>query len=162
MDYLRTQLIYDSADPAVMVAGAGADSAFIKSFSGFCAIQVAGGRNVVDAGPGSNFIVGGAGEDTFFLEGNPAAVTWDTITGFHAGDAVTLFGFHPGTSSYAWADADGVAGYTGRTIHADLDGSGTVTASLTFAGTTAADAAGLVVTTGTIGGFDYLSVIRQG
>ena len=156
VSYLQTQLIYDSADPAVIVAHT--DNAFIKSFSGFCAIQVAGGRNVVDAGPGSNFIVGGAGDDTFFLNGNHGAVTWDTITGFHPGDMVTLFGFHAGTSSFTWTDADGAAGYTGRTIHADLAGNGGITASLTFAGTTAADTDGYAVTTGTVGGVDYLAV----
>jgi len=119
---------------------------------------VAGGRNVVDAGPGSNFIVGGTGDDTFFLNGSQGAVTWDTITGFHPGDAVTLFGFHAGTSSFAWTDAEGAAGYTGRTIHADLAGDGGITASLTFAGTTAADTDGYAVTTGTVGGVDYLAV----
>jgi len=156
VSYLQSQLIYDSADPAVIVAHT--DNAFIKSFSGFCAIQVAGGRNVVDAGPGSNFIVGGTGDDTFFLNGSQGAVTWDTITGFHPGDAVTLFGFHAGTSSFAWTDAEGSAGYTGRTIHADLAGDGGITASLTFAGTTAADTDGYTVTTGTVGGVDYLAV----
>ena len=156
VSYLRSQLIYDSAGPAVIVAHT--DNAFIKSFSGFCAIQVAGGRNVVDAGPGSNFIVGGAGDDTFFLNGSQGAVTWDTITGFHPGDTVTLFGFHAGTSSFAWTDAEGAAGYTGRTIHADLTGDGGITASLTFAGTTAADTGGYAVTTGTVGGVDYLAV----
>ncbi len=156
ISYLQSQLIYDSAAPAVIVAHT--DNTFIKSFSGFCAIQVAGGRNVVDAGPGSNFIVGGAGDDTFFLNGTQGAVTWDTITGFHPGDTVTLFGFHAATSSFAWTDAEGAAGYTGRTIHADLAGTGGITASLTFAGTTAADTAGYAVTTGTTGGVDYLAV----
>jgi len=156
VSYLQSQLIYDSADPAVIVAHT--DNTFIKSFSGFCAIQVAGGRNVVDAGPGSNFIVGGTGDDTFFLNGSQGAVTWDTITGFHPGDMVTLFGFHAGTSSFAWTDAEGAAGYTGRTIHADLAGDGGITASLTFAGTTAANTDGYAVTTGTVGGVDYLAV----
>lgn len=155
--YLRTQLIYDSAAPAVIVAHA--DDAFIKSFSGFCAIAVAGGRNVVDAGPGSNFIVGGAGDDTFFLVGRTDIVTWDTVTGFHPGDMVTLFGFNPGVSTFYWTEQDGAAGYTGRTLHADLAGNGQVTASLTFAGHSAADMAGWAVTTGTVGGVDYLAVI---
>jgi len=157
VEYLRTQLIYDSAAPAVIVANA--DNAFIKSFSGFCAIQVAGGRNVVDAGPGSNFLVGGTGDDTFFLDGRGGAVTWDTVVGFHPGDMVTMFGFHVGVSGYTWADADGAAGYTGRTIHADLAGTGGITASLTFAGMTAADTDRYAITTGTVGGADYLAVI---
>ena len=158
VSYLQDQLILDSAGPAVIVAQT--SSAFIKSFSGFCAIQVQGGQNVVDAGPGSNFIVGGAGNDTFFLDGTHGAVTWDTIQGFHPGDMMTLFGFNAGTSSFVWADADGAAGYTGRTIHADLAGTGGVTASLTFAGTTAADTGRYVISTGTVGGVNYLAVVN--
>ena len=158
VSYLQDQLILDSASPAVIVAQT--SSAFIKSFSGFCAIQVQGGQNVVDAGPGSNFIVGGTGDDTFFLDGTHGAVTWDTIQGFHPGDMMTLFGFNTDTSNYVWADAEGAAGYTGRTIHADLAGTGGVTASLTFAGTTAADTGRYVISTGTVGGVNYLAVIN--
>jgi len=153
---LHDQLILDTASPAVIVAHT--PDAFIKSFSGFGAIQVLGGRNVVDAGPGSNFIVGGTGDDTFFLDGTHGAVTWDTIQGFHPGDMMTLFGFHADTSSFVWAGGEGAAGYTGRTIHADLAGTGGVTASLTFAGTTAADTDRYVISTGTVGGVDYLGV----
>jgi fimbrial isopeptide formation D2 family protein len=156
VSYLQDQLILDTAGPAVIVAHT--PDAFIKSFSGFSAIQVLGGRNVVDAGPGSNFVVGGTGDDTFFLDGTHGAVTWDTIQGFHPGDMMTLFGFHAGISSFVWADADGAAGYTGRTIHADLAGTGGVTASLTFAGTTAADTDRYVISTGTVGRVDYLAV----
>ena len=156
VSYLHNQFIYDSADPAVIFAGA--TDSFVKSLSGFCAIQLAGGRNVVDAGPGSNFITGGAGDDTFFLDGTHGAVTWNTIQNFHPGDMMTLFGFHPGTSSFTWADAGGAAGYTGRTIHADLAGDGTVGASITFAGTTAADTDRYVVQTGSLGTLDYMAV----
>ncbi len=156
--YLQDQLILDSSSPAVIVAHT--PNAFIKSFSGFSAIQVLGGQNVVDAGPGSNFIVGGTGNDTFFLDGTHGAVTWDTIQGFHPGDMMTLFGFNAGTSGYVWADAEGAAGYTGRTIHADLAGTGGVTASLTFAGTTAADTDRYVISTGTVGGVNYLAVVN--
>jgi len=154
--YLANQFIYDSADPAVIFAGA--TSSFVKSLSGFCAIQLAGGRNVVDAGPGSNFITGGDGDDTFFLDGTHGAVTWNTIQNFHPGDMMTLFGFHPGTSSFVWADGEGASGYTGRTIHADLAGDGTITANLTFAGTTAADTDRYIVQTGSLGTLDYLAV----
>ncbi len=157
VSYLQDQLILDSSSPAVIVAHT--SNAFIKSFSGFSAIQVLGGQNVVDAGPGSNFIVGGTGNDTFFLDGTHGAVTWDTIQGFHPGDMMTLFGFNAGTSSLVWADAEGAAGYTGRTIHADLAGTGGVTANLTFAGTTAADTDRYVISTGTVGGMNYLAVV---
>ena len=112
----------------------------------------------MDAGRGSNFIESGPGADTFYLNGTTGEVAWDTIVNFHVGDAVTLFGFTPGVSTYEWADNDGAQGYTGRTIHAVLAGSGPVTASLTFAGKTAADTAHFAITTGSLGTLNYLAV----
>ena len=156
VDYLRSQFIYDGDQSVVIVTTA--PDVFIKSFSGYDAIQLHSGQNVVDAGPGSNFLIGGTGHDTFFLDGSSGAVTWDTILGFHPGDMVAMFGFHPDVSSYVWQDDDGTAGFTGRTIHADLRGSGMVSASLTFAGATAADTAQYVVGLGRVGTIDYLSV----
>ncbi len=156
VDYLRSQFIYDGDQSIVIVANA--PDVFIKSFSGYAAIQLASGQNVVDAGPGSNFLIGGTGQDTFFLDGTSGRVVWDTILGFHPGDMVTMFGFHPNQSRYVWQASDGTAGYTGPTIHADLGGTGAVTASLTFAGATAADTAHYVIGTGRIGTIDYLSV----
>lgn len=154
--YLQQQFIYDAPTPVVIEAQA--PNSFVKTFAGNSAIRVTAGQNVVDPGPGSNFIEGGPGNDTFYLNGSTGQVAWDTIVNFHVGDAVTLFGFSPGVSTYAWADNDGAAGYTGRTIHAVLSGSGPVTASLTFAGKTAADTAHFAVTTGHVGTLDYLAV----
>jgi len=154
--YLQQQFIYDAPTPVVIEAQA--PNSFVKTFAGNSAIRVTAGQNVVDPGPGSNFIEGGPGNDTFYLNGSTGQVAWDTIVNFHVGDAVTLFGFSPGVSTYTWTDNDGAAGYTGRTIHAVLSGSGPVTASLTFAGKTAADTAHFAVTTGHVGNLDYLAV----
>ncbi len=157
---LQSQFIYDAGGSVVIVSKT--PNSFVKSFSGFAAIALSDGSNVVDAGPGSNFLVGGTGADTFFLDGTHGDVVWDTIVGFHGGDHATLFGFHAGVSTFTWADNDGAAGYTGRTLHADLNGTGQVVASLTFTGTTAADTARFVVGTGTVGGTDYLSIYNPG
>jgi len=155
---LQSQFIYDAGGSSVIVSQT--PNSFIKSFSGFDAIQLSTGTNVVDAGPGSNFLVGGTGADTFFLDGTHGAIAWDTIVGFHPGDMATLFGFHAGISTFTWADNQGAAGYTGRTLHADLTGAGLTTASVTFSGTNAADTAHFAVTTGTVGGIDYLAIIN--
>ena len=156
---LASQFIYDGTSTVVIVTAV--PSVFIKSFSGFDAIQVTSGTNVIDAGPGSNFIVGGTGNDTFFLDGTHGDTVWDTIVGFHPGDMVTLFGFHPGVSSFRWADNEGTAGFTGSTLHADLAGNGQSPATLTFAGTTATDTARYAISTGTVGGVDYLAITGQ-
>ncbi|GAC1338237.1 MAG: hypothetical protein NVSMB18_04330 [Acetobacteraceae bacterium] len=61
-------------------------------------------------------------------------------------------------SHYWWEDSAGAAGYTGRTLRADLTGSGHIEASLTFAGRTAADMANYAITNGNIQGNDYLAI----
>lgn len=153
--YLQSQFIYDGPSA---VLEAQAPNSFVKTFAGDSAIRVTAGRNIIDAGKGSNFIEGGPGADTFYLNAIAGQVAWDTIVNFHVGDAVTLFGFNPSVSTYQWTDDDGAVGYTGRTIHAVLSGSGPVTASLTFAGKSAADTAHFAVTTGSLGTLNYLAV----
>ncbi len=153
--YLQSQFIYDG--PSAVIE-AQAPNSFVKTFAGDSAIRVTGGQNIVDAGQGSNFIEGGPGADTFYLNAIAGQVAWDTIVNFHVGDAVTLFGFKPGVSTYQWVDNDGAAGYTGRTIHASIAGDGAVTASLTFAGKTAADTAHFAVTTGSLGTLNYMAI----
>ncbi len=159
VSWLRSQLIYDGSGTVVIVAQA--PSVFIKSFSGFAAVKVTTGQNVVDAGPGSNFIIGGSGDDTFFLDASQGQVVWDTISGFSPGDAVTLFGWQSGISKFSWEDNAGAVGYTGRTMRADVRGTGQTTASLTFAATTAADTNRYSISEGRIGTVNYLSIVSQ-
>jgi len=158
--YLQQQYIYAGADSLAVAAQA--PNVFIHTGSGNDAISVASGRNVLDAGQGSNFLTGGSGGDTFFLDGRGGGVTWGTLVNFQPGDTATLFGFVAGQSSYAWADSQGAAGYTGRTLHADLAGTGGITASITFAGSTAADTARYAITTGSVGSNSYLAIINLG
>jgi len=61
---------------------------FIHSGTGTDAINVsrAGGNNVLDGSTGSNFLTGGSGNDTFFLDDrSPRADVFSTVVGFHSG-----------------------------------------------------------------------------
>ena len=156
VSYLQSQFIYDGTDSIAIVAQT--PNTFVKNVSGSAAIQLLSGQNVVDAGHGSNFLVSGTGSDTFFLDGRSSGVTWDTIVGFHAGDVATLWGFRPGTTNSVWVENEGAPGHTGLTMHADMAGTGQVTASLTFAGMTSADKSHWAVTTGSVQGNDYMAI----
>ncbi|MCC6717883.1 MAG: hypothetical protein IT555_08365 [Acetobacteraceae bacterium] len=139
-------------------------NSFIRTGSGDDAITVSSGRNVIDAFTGSNFLTGGSGQDTFFLDARGGGVTWDTIVDFGIGDEVTLWGYVNGVSTDGfdkdkWYSSDGVDPYKGLTVHAKLDGS-TISASITFAGLAFADRDKLTVTTGNVGGSDYLYITR--
>jgi hypothetical protein len=160
VSYLQQQYIYAGADDLAVAAQA--PNVFIHTGGGNDAISVASGQNVLDGGQGSNFLTGSSGNDTFFLDGRNGQVTWGTLVNFHPGDTATLFGYVAEQSSFTWADSEGAAGYTGRTLHADLAGSGGVTASITFAGSTAADTAHYAITTGSVGGNPYLAISNLG
>jgi serralysin len=132
---------------------------FIHSGSGNDAIAANSGTNVLDGGTGSNFLTGGSGTDTFFVDDRGAtADIWSTVSGFHAGDAATIWGVTPQDFSVTWMDGQGAAGFTGLTLHTTA--SGQPTASLTLAGYTSADLSDgrLSVSFGTVGGSAYMYV----
>ena len=156
VSYLQSQYIYDGPLPVAIIAQS--PNVFVKSFVGNAAVEVQSGQNVIDAGKGSNFLVGGTGLDVFFLDGRSEAVTWDTIVGFHPGDIATVFGYDPAVSSFHWDDNAGATGNTGRTLRFDLNATGQTTDSLTFAGTNQATTNGYALTTGQIGGIDYMTI----
>ncbi len=155
---------YIDITPDNLSIAAKADNLFIHTGSGDDAVALHGGTNVVDAGPGSNFLTSGGGFDTFFLDARniPAASSaagpvpgaiWDTVQGFGHGDAVTLFGIGPGTA-LAWQKNEGAVGHTGLTLHANLaNGS---EASLTLAGIDSK--ASVALSYGSTGGASYLYV----
>jgi Ca2+-binding RTX toxin-like protein len=88
---------------------------------------------VVDGGPGSNFLTGGSGTDTFFVNATAAHQNiWSTVVNFHRGDAVTLWGISRSTATFSWANNQGASGYSGLTLHAKT-ANGTI-ASLTLDG----------------------------
>ena len=157
VNYIQAQYIYDSAQPTAIVAQA--PGVYIKNFIATAAIQVQSGNNVIDAGLGSNFMIGGSGADSFFMDARGATPAWNTIANFHAGDVATIFGFKAGVSTYSWSDA-GTPGATGRTLTIDLAGTRT-SASLTFAGVTKATADGFAVSTGQAGATGYLTILAR-
>ncbi|MBP7338211.1 CAP domain-containing protein [Niveispirillum sp.] len=115
------------------VAGSDQDD-FINLGAGNDAANGGAGDDVLDGGTGSNFLIGGAGLDIFFADGRGGQVAWTTIVDFEKGEQVSVWGWRPGTSRFTWAADDGTAGYRGVTLHADLDGNGSIDIAVTFAG----------------------------
>ncbi|WP_428486799.1 beta strand repeat-containing protein [Rhodopila sp.] len=115
-------------------------NSFIHTGSGTDAIDVSkvGGTNVLDGSTGSNFLVGGSGNDTFFVDDRIAtADIWSTIANFHVGDATTVYGVTAADFNLDWEDNQGAAGYTGLTLHATA--ANKPIASMTLVGYTKAD-----------------------
>jgi Ca2+-binding RTX toxin-like protein len=115
---------------------------FIYSGAGNDSINVSqgGGNNTLDASGGSNFLVGGGGNDTFFLNDLYSTTPiWSTLLNFHAGDAATIWGVTPADFSISWMDGEGAggSGYTGLTMH--VTAAGKPAELLTLVGMTRAD-----------------------
>ena len=100
------------------------------------AADAGGGDDVLDGGTGSNFLSGGTGWDTFFLDGRGGQTSWATITDWQGGEHLSLWGWRPGVSKADWVSSAGAAGYQGVTLHADLDGNGSIDTSVTWTGKT--------------------------
>ncbi len=164
--YLQSQMIWSRTDSVALASST--PNVFLHGGAGDDALSVSGGQNVLDGGGGSNFLVGGTGADggtdTFFVDGRGGSVTWSTINNFHHGDSMTLWGFVSGTSTQPGFVTDGATGYQGATLHSELGGAGTgVNESVTFAGINPADVpAKFTITTGSVGGSSYLSVVYTG
>ncbi|MDT7951264.1 MAG: hypothetical protein RQ966_07135, partial [Acetobacteraceae bacterium] len=154
---LNTQYLYDGDTALAIVAQQ--SGMLISSQAQQTAVQLQGGTNVLDMKQGSSFLVSGTGSDTFLLHVDQAQTTWNTISNFHTGDSVILYGFTAGTS-VRWLDASaGAASYTGATLRLDVDGNGTIDSSLTFANKTASEVEHYSYQTGTVGGASYLSIV---
>ncbi len=154
--YVEPQLIGD-ADQVAMTATV--PNVFLKGGGGPEALAVTSGRNVLDGGSGSAFLSGGSGTDTFFVDlGN--SPSWDTLTNFHAGDALTLWNW---SSSYTDSvdPLAGAAGHQGATLNFTAPGGG-VTNKVTIAGLSADQAAHLQTATGTLSGRSYLYLYNPG
>ncbi len=158
VDYLQAQYIYGGRDSVSI--GAATSNVFIKGGEGNDALAAQSGRNVLDGGHGSNFLVGGTGVDTYFIDGRSGQATWGTIVGFEPGEIITLWGFDSAVSRLSWTDNEGAAGYTGRTLHADLAGDGKAQVLITIAGAHAADTDRFAMTTGQAGSNPYLAIFN--
>ena len=135
---LQWQFIDNASDNLSVTANV--PNVFIHTGSGEDAIDVskANGNNVLDGSTGSNFLVGGSGDDTFFVDDrSPSTDIWSTVANFHAGDSATIFGVTQSGFNTSWVDGQGATGYTGLTLH--VTASGDPTASLTLAGFSTAD-----------------------
>ncbi len=163
---LQYRYIYTGNDAVVI--GANVPNVFINGGSAGDALNAYGGSNVLDGGGGSNFLVGASGadggHDQFYVDERGNTETWSTLVNFHVNDSATIFGFKAGVSTQPIFASDGAAGYTGVTIHSEINGAGTgVTGSVTFAGVSQADFnAKFTMQTGTLpnGGPDYLLITR--
>ena len=129
---------------------------FLNLLGGDDAANGGAGDDVLDGGAGSNFLTGGAGTDTFFVDARNGQTTWSTITDLETGEWATLWGYRPGISRLTWEEMGGTAGYKGATVHVDIDGNGSVEASMTFTGKAVG---AMTVTAGTSGADSYLAFI---
>ena len=135
---LTSDIIIPTADNINVTAQV--QNVFIHTGSGEDALDVSevNGNNVLDGSTGSNFLVGGTGNDTFFVDDrNAPATIWSTVANFHAGDNATVWGVSPSDFGLTWMDGQGAAGSTGLTLTATA--AGKPTAMLTLAGLTTAD-----------------------
>ena len=98
-------------------------------------VSAVGGDNILDGGTGSNFMVGGSGHDTFFVDDRgPTADIWTSIKGFHSGDDATIWGLTPADFNIAKLDNQGAAGNKGLTF--SITAAGKPNANLTMVGFT--------------------------
>lgn len=89
---------------------------FIHSGSGTDALDVSrlNGNNILDGSTGSNFMTGGTGLDTFFLDDRGlAADVFSTIVNFHSGDNATVFGVSQTNFTQTVLDSQGADGFKG-------------------------------------------------
>lgn len=130
VDFLEYELIGSNASETVIGAST---NDFINLLGGDDAASGGAGNDVLDGGTGSNFLTGDSGSDTFYLDGRSGEVTWSTITDFD-GDVINIWGWIDGTSQIVLQQEDGVAGFTGATLHIDLNGDQLIDTSITLTG----------------------------
>ena len=91
-------------------------NSFLRSGSGMDGLNVsqANGNNILDGSTGSNFLTGGNGNDTFYMDfRDPTAPVFSTVVNFHSGDNATVWGVNPTDFSILKLDNQGAAGFTG-------------------------------------------------
>ena len=91
-------------------------NAFIHSGAGMDGINVsaANGNNILDGATNSNFLIGGTGNDTFYMDDrNPTSPIFSTIVNFHGGDNATVWGVNPTDFKLITMDNQGAAGARG-------------------------------------------------
>lgn len=115
-------------------------NSFIHSGAGNDAIDVssAGGNNILDGSTGSNYLTGGTGDDTFYLDDrSPTSDVFSTVVGFHSGDNVSIFGVDPTNFKIAMLDNQGAVSAKG--LDFAFTEAGHPNANVVIAGFTVAD-----------------------
>nr|WP_294522384.1 NF038122 family metalloprotease [uncultured Rhodopila sp.] len=113
---------------------------FIHSGAGMDGLNVAaaGGNNILDGSTNSNFLIGGKGNDTFYLDDrNATSPIFSTIVNFHPGDSATVWGVNATDFTLTLLDNQGAAGATG--LDYIFSAPGHQAASFVLAGYTSAD-----------------------
>nr|WP_294504209.1 NF038122 family metalloprotease [uncultured Rhodopila sp.] len=113
---------------------------FIHSGAGMDGLNVAaaGGNNILDGSTNSNFLIGGKGNDTFYLDDrNAASPIFSTIVNFHSGDSATVWGVNATDFTLTLLDNQGATGATG--LDYIFSAPGHPAASFVLAGYTSAD-----------------------
>ena len=113
---------------------------FLRSGSGTDGlnVSVANGNNVLDGSTGSNFLTGGTGNDTFYMDDRaPTSPVFSTIVNFHSGDNATVFGVNATDFHIIPLDNQGAAGFTGLDLI--FTAPGHIDVSFVLAGYTSAD-----------------------
>ena len=93
-------------------------STFIHAGPGTDSIDVSkvAGNNIIDGSTGSNFLTGGVGIDTFYVDDrNPVGTLWSSLINFHTGDNATVWGVNASDFTLTWLDNQGAVGHTGLT-----------------------------------------------
>jgi hypothetical protein len=140
---------------------------FIHTGAGTDAIDVskANGNNVLDGSTGSNFLTGGSGNDTFFLDDrSPAADVFSTLVNFHSGDNASVFGVNATDFTLSTLDGQGATGYTG--LDFGFTAAGHAKANVVLAGYSSADLSngrlsvtyGTTPDTGGVAGSEYMNI----
>ncbi len=136
VDYIDYQYIASNGND---IAGGSLLNDFINLSIGDDAVNGNLGDDVLDGGIGSNFLSGGSGTDVFFVDGRGGQTTWSTITDWQYDEQLSVWGWVPGVSKQLWVSSDGANSFKGATLHADLDGNGSIDASVTWAGRSVAE-----------------------
>ena len=153
---ITSEYVYDGTGTIAIATST--PNVYVDNLVGTVAVALASGQNVVDAGIGSNYLVSGSGNDSFYLDTRSGVTSWNTIVNFHAGDVATLWGVQPAMAT-RWDDLAGAVGSLGRTLRIDTLGNGSSGASLTFAGESKAVTDQFTITIGQANGVDFMKIV---
>lgn len=126
--------------PHTLSVTADTPNSFIHAGDGTSAIDVShvNGDNVLDGGGGSNWLVGGTGNDTFYVDDRLGGDIWSTAVHFHTNDSATFWGISPNDLTIATFDNLGASNGLGLTFIISKPGV-VEHANLTLAGFSQAD-----------------------